>query len=509
MATDGDEESNVKEGEGVVRPLEQETWDPYKRPDAFKSTTQEVLCVITLTMATSLMSINNGSLVVSLPAIGDDFGISGGTLSWSLSASALATGSFLLASGQVADLFGRRRMLLFSYVFFTVCSVIAGFMKNYIVFFLFRGFQGLCGATAVTAAAGILGATYPPNRRKNYAMAAFASGAPVGFVVGILAGGICAQILDWYTVLWFAAIVYAFFSIAAYFFVPKDPALDWGRIKSTLPTLDYGGAILAISGFILFVFSLSQADGAPEGWGTPYIIALLIIGALLIISFCTYEAYIPKRPLMPMEIWTYPGFALCMAIAACGWIDFSGTLSYYATLYFQELREASPILTTAYFVPQAIAGILVNIFAGYALDRIPGRILMIVAMLGFTAAALLWSFVQLDTLYWAIPFPAFILVVVGADITYNVANLHALSTVDKKLQSTAAGVFNTCLQLSTSVGLAASAAVVNSVVTDQTTATKKEILEGYRAGYYFALGIAGLGLILSFFLKVGTKGGKK
>lgn len=477
-----------------------------KRPDVFRSTVQEIVCVLTLTMSTSLMSLNTGGLIVTLPSIGKDLGISGGMLSWAISVSSLATGSSLLISGQLADVFGRRRMVLFAYGFYTVCSLLCGFLgwvKVYVPFLIFRAFQGVCASLCVTASAGILGATYSPCRRKNYAMATFAAGAPVGFVFGILSGGICNQILTWYSVLWFFAILYAGLTVVAWFVVPLD---EQPLRLEILSKLDWCGAALALCGFALFVFSLAQADSAPQGWRTPYIIALLIVGVALIAAFCVYEGYVPSRPLMPLRIWTYPGMALCLVIASCGWMDFQGTLTYYGTLYFQNIQGASPILTTAYFVPQAISGILVNVVAGYALDRVPGRILMIIAMLGFTAAALLWSFVQPDTLYWALPFPALIVVVIGADLAYNVANLHALSTVDKSLQSTAAGVFNTTLQLSGTIGLAASAAVVNSVVEGQETASKDELMKGYRAGYYFALGISGLGLILSFFLKVGTTG---
>lgn len=499
--------------------------DPEKRPNVFRSTAHEILVIALMTMAPVLSSTSSGALTIALPAVGRHFNVSGGTLSWTMSASSLATGAFLLVMGQLADTLGRRRLLLVSYVWYAIMSLGAGLVPQftkrdstslqgeYIGFIILRAMQGLSGAASVTSAVGILGAAYLPGRRRNYAMATFAAGAPLGFVVGILSGGICTEIISWNSVLYFYAIIYSFVSVLAYFYVPvtaADPPFTLQFVKQQAKKIDYGGAILACSGFTLLVFSLAQWEAAPKGWSTPYIGTCLGLGLVLLIAFGIYEAMVPERPIMPIYIWRAKGFAQCMAIIACGWAAFNGILSFYATLYFQEIQGASPILTTAYFVPQAIAGILVNVLAGIVLHRISGRILLVVAMGGFTVSAILWSFCGIHTLYWALPFPALILVVVGADLAYNVCNLHALSVVDSSLQSTAAGVFNTCLQLATAIGLAISSSVVDAVAPQNSIGSSKTLaMKGYRAGFWLAIGVCGFGLIMACFLRIGTQGGRK
>jgi MFS family permease len=496
--------------EKAINDIQSMPIDSEKRPEVFRSTGHELVCLVILTMAPVLGSINSGALLIALPDISRKFNVTGGTLSWTLSASSLATGAVLLLFGQLADTLGRRRLLLASYLFFALMAVGSGVCDDFLGFAVLRALQGVSAAASVTAAVGILGSEYLPGRRRNFVMASFSAGAPIGFVIGILAGGICSQVLQWNSVLYFFAIIYAVLTVVGFFVLPStDPPMSVQFLKTSAGAIDYGGSFLTVAGFTLFVFALSQWDTAPQGWRTPYIIICLVLGIMCIGGFCVYEIYVPKRPLMPMYIWKYPGFPLCMATIVCGWTCFTGVISFYATLYFQEIVDTSPILTTACFIPMAVGGILVNVFAGLFLDKIPGRILLTVAMAGFTSSALLWSFAGLHTIYWAIPFPGLVLVVVGADLAYNVCNLHALSTVDKSLQSTAAGVFNTCLSLATAVGLAAASSVVASQVPNQITATKQELLHGYRAGFWFALGVSGLGLFLSFFLKIGTQGGRK
>jgi len=56
-----------------------------------------------------------------------------------------------------------------------------------------------------------------------------------------------------------------------------------------------------------------------------------------------------------------------MIIVAALSMNFNGILMFYSTLWFQEINGISPLLGTAYYTPQAVCGILVNIFAAYTL----------------------------------------------------------------------------------------------------------------------------------------------
>jgi MFS family permease len=328
-------------------------------------------------------------------------------------------------------------------------------------------------------------------------------------VVGLIAGGICTEIASWRVTLYVFAIIYLAAGIVGYFTLPTDGySLTKQERYQRLKDVDWVGGFLTVAGFTLLVFSLSDWDSSPHGWRTSYIIACLVIGVLAILLFFVYEAYWAKNPMMPMRIWRYPGFALCIGIVVCGWMCFTGDLIFYATLYFQNVQGASAILTAAYFLPQVIVGILVNIAMAFLLHRIAGQTILIVSFLAFVGASILWSFVGVHTLYWALPFPALCIVVIGADAAYNVCNLHVLSTVDHTLQSTAGGVFNTFLQLSTAVGLAISSSVVSATCPDQLNASKHELVVGYRSAFYFAIGVSGLGLLLCFFLRLGKQGAK-
>lgn len=309
--------------------LEAELPDPEARPEVFSSTLHECACVIILAFGPIMNSANQGSLQLALPHVSKSFNIDGGQLSWTVTSYSLVTGATMLVMGRLSDILGRKRMLVAAFSWYTIFSLILGFMKSAIPFDILRGLQALGGATAPSAAAGTLGSIYPAGRRKNKVMATFAAGAPLGFILGIVMSGICTQFISWKANMFFLAIVYGLLSVALYFLLPSDEACaifanktiavrggtllvvnrDWSTSWKLLKELDFVGVFLSMSGLVLFIFAVADSSNAPKGWSTPYIIALLAVGIALIGIFVLWEFYHP-RPLMPLFIWKYPGFAI-------------------------------------------------------------------------------------------------------------------------------------------------------------------------------------------------------
>ncbi|GMF45982.1 unnamed protein product [[Candida] boidinii] len=345
--------------------------DPESRPSCFTSAFQEYLCVLVLAFAPSAASMASSSFQVSLTELSSYFDVVGGKLTWSVSSVMLANGSCLLLMGGLADAFGRRNTLLFGYISYTISAIIGGFMKNYVALCIFRALQGMFVAASVPSAAGFLGATYKNGRRKNMVMSIFAAGAPVGGSLGLVLGAVFAQIFNWRAVHFFLAIFFGILTILAFIVMPSDKKVNWTEAMKILKSLDYLGSFISLSGVTLICFSLTQADSVETKWHTGYVIALLVVGIVLIGCFIVYESYVPKRPVMPMQMWKSKSFCLAMGIAAFAYMEFFGVLNYYAALYFEQIRNYSAIITGVCFLTQPIAGTLVNIFAGLTMHLIP------------------------------------------------------------------------------------------------------------------------------------------
>ncbi|KAG7918781.1 hypothetical protein KL905_003792 [Ogataea polymorpha] len=487
--------------------------DPEQRPPIFKSAIHEIVSCMCLTFAPCAASISSAAYQTSLTATSEHFKISGGQLTWCVSGVMLANGSCLLLMGNIADAFGRKNALLFGYTSFAIFALIGGFMNDFILLCVFRALQGAAVACGTPAAAGFLGATYRDSRRKNLVMSCFSIGAPVGGASGYFIAGVCVSILNWRSVHYFLAILYCITSIGVLLFLPNDKRIDWKHAKKIFKGLDYLGALMSLSGFTLICFSLTQVDATEKRWRTPYIIALLIVGLALVIGFGFYETYVPKTPLIQMKMFKSRNFVLCICIASLSWMLFFGILNYNAVLYFEQIRKYSVIITACCFLPQPIAGSLVSLFAGFTMHIIPGKYLVTIGCGGFIVSSIIWATNSIHRNYFLGPFWSFCVTVLGVDLVYNVANRCSLSSVERSLQSQAAGTFNTVIQLSSSVGLGISTTILASRDPYYGQANQadhlEELFEGMKYCYYVGIGFSGLALILSLFLDIGVVGSVK
>lgn len=189
---------------------------------------------------------------------------------------------------------------------------------------------------------------------------------------------------------WFhvTAGIAALVLIGAFVSVPADTHRD-----STL-TVDWIGALLITAGLCLSTFALADGPGQPQGWRTPYIPVLFVVGVLLIAGFWFWERYLEKaanagvgrQPLMRPSLWFKGRFAIVQLIAALGWCSFSSTF-FFITLWFQDLQELDPLGVTVRFLPAPATGIILCVIVGLLASRVAGNWLIAVGCLGTGVSA--------------------------------------------------------------------------------------------------------------------------
>ena len=479
-----------------------------RRPDCFNSTIQEVLFVLTCTMAIAMPAYVSGMITVISSFVGRDLNMTTAEITWLTSATALASGAFLLFFGGVADLWGRKIMFIASMLLFAVFALVAGFATNAIALDVLMGVMGLFAASAVPPAVGLLGVVYEkPSKRKNWAFACFSGGNPLGFVFGTIFSGVATNLFNWRASYYFLAILFLFFSILGWFAVPRDPSDKQPVNWETLKRFDVVGVLMTIGGIGMFSAALSLGEDAAQGWTTGYVLALLIVGAALMIGFVFWELWIP-HPLVPMWMWKDRNFALSLAILSLGVLAFTPG-SFFIALYFQEIWNMSALQVAVHVLPMAVMGIIVNVFAGMVLHKVSNKLLMYVGAIAYTVAFLLLAFNRHSSSYWAFSFPAFVLMVVGADLEFNVANMYVMSSLPAAQQSIAGGIFQTVTRLCMTVGFGVTTALFNAVQQNPTMpAYWDRETQPYTATFWFALACSVVSVALVPFLTLTTQGGK-
>ncbi|KAL3961189.1 hypothetical protein ACCO45_002712 [Purpureocillium lilacinum] len=444
-----------------------------------------------------------GTLVL-LRTIGQTFNVtSPPQLAWLVAGYSLTVGTFILFSGRLGDVFGYKRLLITGLAWFSLWSLVAGLSvySNYRLAVFSRVLQGIGPAICLPNALAIFGTAYAPGHRKAMVFAFFGAVAPIGAVFG----GTFASLLTlawWPWALWVMAIWLAFLAVVGNFVIPtlprkNAPPRDW---KSWVQVLDLPGAFVGIVALVLFNFAWTQAP--IDGWGTPTVIVPLVLGLLLFGLFVFIELRLSSMPLLPFDA-VNADVAFVLAAVVCGWATF-GIWTLYLVQILQDIRHLSPLLTTAWFCPVAIAGAAAAVFTGKLLGQ--ASLVMTFALVAFTTGAILTAFAPTTQLYWGQTFVSMIVMPFGMDMSFPAATLILSDAVARHHQGIGASLVNTVVNYGIALGVGFAGTV--EVHVHGNGETKEERLRGFRGALYMAIGLAGLGLIvcLAFLTRELTSG---
>src|SRR5437660_4049876 len=146
-----------------------------------------------------LMIILDQTIVnVALPSIQTDLHFSQSTLAWVVNAYLIAFGGLLLLAGRFGDLLGRRSVFLSGLGVFTVASLVCGLAQSQEVLVAARFVQGVGGAMTSAVVLGMIVTMFPQPREQAKAIGVYAFVASAGGSVGLLAGGVLTQSINWH-----------------------------------------------------------------------------------------------------------------------------------------------------------------------------------------------------------------------------------------------------------------------------------------------------------------------
>src|SRR4051794_50648 len=216
--------------------------------------------LLALLCSVAFIDFIDGSIVnIALPSIRDDLGVSVRNLTWIPSGYLLTYGGFMLLGGRLADLIGRRRVLVTGTAIIGLASLTGGFAQSGGMLVGARMVQGLGAALMLPAALSILTTSYAEGRERNTALGAWGGVAGLASAAGVLLGGVLTEGPGWRWVMFVYGPVCVIVLVGIYALVPAD-----GR-RPRLANFDALGAGLVTAGVLLLVYALLQAP--PHGRG--------------------------------------------------------------------------------------------------------------------------------------------------------------------------------------------------------------------------------------------------
>jgi EmrB/QacA subfamily drug resistance transporter len=333
-----------------------------------------------------LASLDQTIVSTALPTIvGDLGGVS--DLSWVVTAYLLSSTVAGPVYGKLGDQYGRKIVLQVAIVIFLVGSALCGISQNMTELIVFRGIQGLGGGGLFVITIAVVGDIFPPRERGRY-QGYFGGVFGVSTVLGPLLGGFFVDNLSWrwifYVNLPIGLIALAVIATA---FQPRTD-----HVKHTI---DYLGSALLAGGLSAIVLYTSLG-GTTYSWTSPWMLALIVGGALLLVAFVFAESR-AAEPILPLELFRNRVFSVTSAVGFIVGLALFGAITYLP-LYLQDVRGHSPTTSGLLILPLMVGLLTASIGSGQLITRfgrykpfpVAGTAIMVVGLL-------LLSRLQVDT----------------------------------------------------------------------------------------------------------------
>src|SRR5262249_32382865 len=152
-----------------------------------------VLCVGMLMIVLDVTVVN-----VALPSIKNDLGFSQSSLAWVVNAYLISFGGLLLLAGRFGDILGRKRVFLAGLALFVASSVLCGLAARQALLVTARFLQGIGGAMTSAVILGMIVTMFPEPRDQAKAIGVYGFVASAGGSIGLLAGGVLTQSINWH-----------------------------------------------------------------------------------------------------------------------------------------------------------------------------------------------------------------------------------------------------------------------------------------------------------------------
>ncbi|HTA35338.1 MAG TPA: MFS transporter, partial [Solirubrobacteraceae bacterium] len=248
-----------------------------------------VLCTGVLMIVLDVTVVN-----VALPSIQTDLGFSGSGLAWVVNAYLIAFGGLLLLAGRIGDLLGHKRIFLVGLTVFTLASLVCGLSQDQTMLVVARFVQGAGGAMTSAVVLGMIVRMFPEPREQAKAIGVYGFVASAGGSVGLLAGGVLTQAIDWHWIFFINVPIGIATGLAATRLLGEDHGVGLAGGADLL------GASLIVGSLMLGVYTI-VSPAAEHGWGAASTLGCAAGSLVLLALFIAREAT-AKQPLMPLRL---------------------------------------------------------------------------------------------------------------------------------------------------------------------------------------------------------------
>ncbi len=376
------------------------------------------------TLGVLMATINGTIILISLPAIFNGLGVNPFSpssfvyLLWILMGYGVITAVLLVTAGRLSDIFGRVRLFNFGFLIFTIGSILlyitpgkgdTGAME----LIIFRMIQAIGASFLFANSAAIITDSFP-SKERGKAMGINQIAALAGSLVGLILGGILSAIHYIYTFSLFGTKLTLVFDWRLVFLVSVPVGIlgtvwSYWKLKDNAvrhkdQKVDIPGNVTFASGLTLLLlgvtYGLMPYGSSSMGWGDPWVLASMLVGAGLLVVFVIVETFV-SQPMFKMNLFRTRQFAFGSIAGMLQSMGMGGVmfmmiillqgvwlpLHLPANVPFSQI----PFYAGIYMIPMMAGFVIFGPISGAISDKIGARLLGTVGMLLGAAAFLIFT----------------------------------------------------------------------------------------------------------------------
>ena len=313
----------------------------------------QALALATLCTLLFLTFLDNTVVSVALGSVQTSLKANVADLQWVVGAYALTFASIMLACGMIGDELGRKKVMLAGTGVFCAGSVLCALAPNVQTLIAGRAVMGLGAAASEPGTLSMLRHLYPDAKARSRAIGVWAGTSGFALAAGPVIGGILVGVWNWRGIFWFNLFFGLAVLIVAAMILPEsaDP---------TAARVDTAGTVLGAGALATFVFAIIDAESA--GFGSPVVITLLVLSAVLFAGFGWWERRAP-HPLLDLRYLRVPQFTTANIVAFCTYFA-TFAIFFFTALYLVEVVGVSGYRLAAVFLPMTVLMIGASVLAG-------------------------------------------------------------------------------------------------------------------------------------------------
>ncbi|OWV11200.1 MFS transporter [Micromonospora wenchangensis] len=344
-------------------------------PAPVLSTRRRWAALAVLAAAVLLLAVDGTVLSLAVPALTASLAPTAEQVLWIGDIYSLTLAGLLVLMGNLADRFGRKRVLLVGSVAFGAASLLAAFAPSAPALIGARLLLGVAGATLMPSTLSLIRNIFTDSGERTRAIAIWSTAFGAGSAVGPLVGGFLLEHFWWGSVFLINVPVMVLVVVSGLLLLPESRDPRPGRF-------DVLSAVLSMAAVVPLVYAVKHVVGAGVDGVT---VSCLLVGVTAGVLFVRRQRRL-EQPMLDIELFGNPAFLGAVVANVVAIFALVGMLFFFSQ-YLQFARGFSPLQAGLAELPATLASIVVVVIIALVVARF-GRGRAIALGLGLAAAGL-------------------------------------------------------------------------------------------------------------------------